>query len=62
MLSLSETPMVVLFGPTKSEKFAPDYSKVIILDSKKIKSTSDISSISVEDVLLAIKQHSNFSF
>jgi len=60
MLSLAKIPMIVLFGPTNSEKFAPDYEKLIILDSKKIKKNSDISSINVEDVLLAAKQHLNF--
>ena len=56
MLSLSKTPMIVLFGPTNSEKFAPDYNNIIILDSKKIKKTSNISSITVEDVLKASEQ------
>jgi len=56
MLSLSKTPMIVLFGPTSSEKFAPDYNNIIILDSKKIKKTSNISSITVEDVLKASEQ------
>ena len=60
MLSLSKTPMIVLFGPTNSKKFAPGYKDLIILDSKKIKQTSDISSISAEDVLQAAEQHSNF--
>ena len=60
MLSLGKIPMIVLFGPTNSEKFAPDYEKLIVLDSKKIKKNSDISSINVEDVLLAAKQHLNF--
>ena len=60
MLSLGKVPMVVLFGPTNSEKFAPDYEKLIVLDSKKIKKTSDIRSIGVEDVLSSVKQHLNF--
>ena len=62
MLSLGKIPMIVLFGPTSSEKFAPNYNDLIVLDSKKLKNTSDISSISAEDVLQAIKQHSNFSY
>ena len=62
MLSLSKIPMIVLFGPTNSEKFAPNYNKLIILDSKKLKNTSDISSITSEDVLQAAKQHLNFSY
>ena len=60
MLSLAKIPMIVLFGPTSSEKFAPTYKNLIVLDSKKIKKTSDISSITVEDVLLAAKQYLNF--
>ena len=60
MLSLGKIPMIVLFGPTSSEKFAPNYKDIIILDSKKIKKTSDISSITVEDVLRTAEQHLNF--
>jgi len=62
MLSLAKVPMIVLFGPTNSEKFAPEYKNLIILDSKKIKKTSDINSISAEDVLQAAEQHLNFSY
>jgi len=62
MLSLSKVPMIVLFGPTDSEKFAPDYKETIILDSKKLYKSSNISSISVEDVLAAAKQHLSFSY
>ena len=62
MLSLSKVPMIILFGPTDSEKFAPDYKEIIILDSKKIHKTSNISSISVEEVLAAAKQYSNFEY
>ena len=60
MLSLSKVPMIILFGPTDAEKFAPGYKEIIILDSKKIHKTSNISSISVEEVLAATKQYSNF--
>ena len=60
MLALGKVPMIVLFGPTSSTKFAPNYKNLVVLDSKKIKNTSDISSISVEDVLQAAKQHLNF--
>ena len=62
MLSLSKVPMISLFGPTDSEKFAPVYEKSIILDSKKIHNTKNISSITVEDVLKAAKQHLNFLY
>ena len=51
MMSLADVPMIVLFGPTKPEKFAPDREKVIILDSKKLYKTNDISKIQVEDLL-----------
>ena len=60
MLSLSKVPMITLFGPTDSEKFAPEYKRSIVLDSKKLYNSKNVSSISVEDVLLAAKQHLNF--
>ena len=60
MIALSNVPIVVLFGPTNSEKFAPGYKDSIILDSKKIYNTKNISAITVEDVLLAAKQFLNF--
>ena len=50
MIGLAEIPMIVLFGPTNSQKFAPKNNYVKILDSKKIYNTSDIDSISVDDV------------
>ena len=62
MLSLSKTPMIVLFGPTDSKKFAPNYNGLVILDSKKLYNTPDISCITSEDVLMAAKQHLNFSY
>ena len=62
MLSLSKVPMISLFGPTDSEKFAPGYEKSIVLDSKKIHNTKNISAITVEDVLEAAKRHLNFSY
>ena len=62
MLSLSKVPMISLFGPTDSEKFAPVYEKSIILDSKKIHNTENISSINVDDVLKAAKLYLNFSY
>ena len=60
MLSLSKVPIISLFGPTDSEKFAPTYKDSIILDSKKIYNTNDVSSITVDDVLGAAKQFLNF--
>ena len=50
MMSLANVPMIVLFGPTNSDKFAPKNNYTKILDSKKLYSTEDIDSISVEDV------------
>lgn len=60
MLSLSKVPIISLFGPTDSEKFAPTYEHSIVLDSKKIYNTNDVSSITVDDVLGAAKQFLNF--
>ena len=50
MISLADIPMIVLFGPTNSEKFAPKNNHVKILDSKKIYKTKNIDSITVDDV------------
>ena len=62
MLSLSKVPMITLFGPTDSGKFAPEYKGLIILDSKKLYNTKNISAITVEDVLEAAKHHLSFSY
>ena len=62
MLSLAKIPMVVLFGPTNSKKFAPNYNDIILLDSKELKNTPDINSINVEDVLQKLKLHSGFLY
>ena len=50
MIGLADIPMIVLFGPTSSEKFAPKNNYTKILDSKKIHDTTDIESISVDEV------------
>jgi ADP-heptose:LPS heptosyltransferase len=50
MMALSNIPMIVLFGPTNSDKFAPKNDFTKVLDSKKIYKSSNIESISVEDV------------
>ena len=50
MMGLSNIPMIVLFGPTNPEKFAPRNNTVKILDSKKLHGTKDIESISVDEV------------
>ena len=50
MMGLANIPMIVLFGPTSADKFAPKNNYTKILDSKKIHNTSDIESISVDEV------------
>ena len=51
MMSLSNVPMIILFGPTNSEKFAPNKKNITILDSKKIYKSNDITKITTEDIL-----------
>ena len=51
MMSLAKVPMIVLFGPTNSDKFAPNHYNTKILDSNKLYKTEDISKITVEDVI-----------
>jgi len=51
MVGLANIPMIVLFGPTNSNKFAPKIDKINILDSKLIYNSDDISKITVQDVL-----------
>ena len=60
MLSLSKVPIVSLFGPTDAKKFAPHYKNSKVLDSKKIYNSKNVADITVEDVLLAVKQFVNF--
>tara|TARA_Y100000590_G_scaffold260368_1_gene292427 strand:+ start:4 stop:951 length:948 start_codon:yes stop_codon:yes gene_type:complete len=60
MLSLSKVPMISLFGPTDSKKFAPQYVNSKVLDSKTICNSKNVSDISVEDVLQAVKQLVSF--
>ena len=60
MLSLSKVPIISLFGPTNSKKFAPQHKNSKVLDSKKIYNSKKVSDITVEDVLLAAKQFVNF--
>ena len=66
MLGLAKkTIFVFLFtqfiiDSTDAEKFSPSYKKSIVLDSKKIYNSSNVSSITVEDVLGAAKQFLNF--
>ena len=50
MIGLANIPMIVLFGPTDSKKFAPDVNKIKIIDSKEIYKSKDINRITVYDV------------
>ncbi len=54
MISLANIPMIVLFGPTNSKKFAPKNKFTKVLDSKIIHKTKDINSIEVDEVLSLI--------
>ena len=51
MMGLANIPMIVLFGPTNSDKFTPKIDKINILDSKLIYNSDDISKITEQDVL-----------
>jgi len=50
MIGLANIPMIVLFGPTDSDKFAPKIDNCRIVDSKKIYNSKDIDMITVHDV------------
>ncbi len=50
MMGLANIPMIVLFGPTNSEKFAPKIDDITILDTKEIYKSPDISKIGVNEV------------
>ncbi len=54
MISLADIPMIVLFGPTNADKFAPKNKYVKVLDSKKIHKTDNIDSIQVDEILSLI--------
>ena len=54
MLALSNIPMIVLFGPTNSKKFAPKNKFTHILDSKVLHKSKNINSIEVDEVLSLI--------
>ena len=51
MIGLSKIPMILLFGPTNSKKFAPKHNYIKILDSKVIYKSKDLNKITVEEVL-----------
>jgi ADP-heptose:LPS heptosyltransferase len=50
MMSLADIPMIVLFGPTSSEKFAPKNNYTKVIDSKKLYGVNDIDAIRVDEV------------
>ena len=50
MMGLANIPMIVLFGPTDSDKFAPKIDKIKVIDSKKIYKSKNINTITVHDV------------
>ena len=54
MMGLAEIPMIVLFGPTNSKKFAPKNNNVKILDSKIIYNSNNVDKITVDDVFKII--------
>ena len=54
MMALSNIPMIVLFGPTNSKKFAPKNKFTQILDSKVLHKSKNINSIEVDEVLSLI--------
>ena len=51
MMGLADIPMIVIFGPTNSKKFAPKKNNINILDSKILYNSKDISKITEQDVL-----------
>lgn len=55
MIGLADIPMIVLFGPTDSRKFAPKIKNIKILDSKIMYNSNDIQKITEDDVLSLIK-------
>ena len=54
MMGLANIPMIVLFGPTDAEKFAPKINSIRILDSKEIYKSKNINTITVYDVFKLI--------
>jgi len=54
MMGLANIPMIVLFGPTSSDKFSPSEGAIKVLDSKKIYKSKQINSITVYDVFKLI--------
>ena len=51
MIGLSGVPMIILFGPTDPQKFAPKRENIKIIDSKKLYDNEDVAKIRIEDVV-----------
>ena len=51
MMALANIPLIVLFGPTNSKKFAPKIKNIKIIDSKELYNSKDINKISIETVM-----------
>ena len=54
MMGLANIPMIVLFGPTDAEKFAPKINSIKILDSKQMYKSKNIDTITTHDVFKLI--------
>ena len=54
LLSLSNTPMIAIFGPTSSDKFAPKIDNIKILSSQKLFNSKDISLITPKIIIKQI--------
>ena len=50
MIGLANIPMIVLFGPTSAEKFAPRIDQIQVLESQVLYQSPDIDKITVDDV------------
>ena len=50
MLSISKIPLIVLFGPTSSKKFAPLNDNTTILDTKKLYKSKNIEKITIDEI------------
>lgn len=51
MIGLSGVPMIILFGPTDPQKFAPKRENIKIIESKKLYDNEDVAKIRIEDVV-----------
>jgi len=51
LLSLSNTPMIAIFGPTSSDKFAPRTNNIKIISSQKLFNSKDINLITPKIII-----------